>query len=132
MDTSEPLKPCNHSGCRTLVTSKYCGKHESDAAVKKKENQRQYDNIRGTRTARGYDNRWLKASKEFAREFPLCANCEKKGIIKLGQCTDHIVPHKGDVELFWDRSNWQRLCNVCHGEKTAAEDGGFSNPIRTV
>lgn len=36
---------------------------------------------------------------------------------------DHITPHRGDVALFWDESNWQALCDFttpfnCHGQKT--------------
>lgn len=38
---------------------------------------------------------------------------------------DHIVPHKGNHELFWDRDNWQALCHHCHSVKTATEDGGW-------
>jgi 5-methylcytosine-specific restriction protein A len=31
---------------------------------------------------------------------------------------DHIVPHRGDYELFFRRENLQVLCSVCHGRKT--------------
>jgi 5-methylcytosine-specific restriction protein A len=34
---------------------------------------------------------------------------------------DHIQPHRGDYELFWDSDNWQPLCATCHGRKTLAE-----------
>ncbi|WP_396127368.1 HNH endonuclease [Edaphobacter acidisoli] len=44
--------------------------------------------------------------------------------------TDHIIPHRGDKKLFWDRSNWQPLCATCHSVKTAEEDGGFGRPYR--
>jgi len=27
---------------------------------------------------------------------------------------DHIIPHKGNEELFWDRGNLQCLCRHCH------------------
>ncbi|WP_415405336.1 HNH endonuclease [Tateyamaria sp. SN3-11] len=29
---------------------------------------------------------------------------------------DHITPHKGDTNLFWDRTNWQPLCITCHSK----------------
>ena len=35
---------------------------------------------------------------------------------------DHIVPHRGDQKLFWDKSNWQPLCKACHDRKTWRED----------
>ncbi|WP_309242099.1 HNH endonuclease [Paenibacillus sp. S150] len=37
------------------------------------------------------------------------------------------MPHKGDMELFWNEANWQPLCASCHGIKTAKEDGGYGN-----
>ncbi len=27
---------------------------------------------------------------------------------------DHVVPHRGDEALFWDRGNLQCLCKDCH------------------
>lgn len=27
---------------------------------------------------------------------------------------DHITPHKGDSDLFWQASNHQALCKHCH------------------
>ncbi|MEK4520001.1 hypothetical protein NSS64_32480 [Paenibacillus sp. FSL H8-0122] len=43
---------------------------------------------------------------------------------------DHIIAHKGDPLLFWDRSNWQGLCGPHHSDKTVREDGGFGNEIK--
>jgi 5-methylcytosine-specific restriction protein A len=40
---------------------------------------------------------------------------------------DHIKPHQGDEELFWDRNNWQAMNKICHDKKTVKEDGGFGN-----
>ena len=34
-----------------------------------------------------------------------------------------MVPHHGDMTLFWDEENWQALCKRCHDAKTASEDG---------
>jgi len=42
----------------------------------------------------------------------------------MATVVDHITPHKGDNDLFWDRANWQSLCESCHNRKTAAEDMG--------
>jgi len=47
------------------------------------------------------------------------------GIFKAATLTDHIVPHKGDMKLFWDTDNHQSGCDDCHNVKTAREDGGF-------
>src|SRR2546430_12744082 len=38
---------------------------------------------------------------------------------------DHVVAHKGDARLFWDRSNLRALAKRCHDRKTAKYDGAF-------
>ena len=40
----------------------------------------------------------------------------------LTTVVDHIIPHRGDQKLFWDRSNWQPLCEHHHNVKTMTED----------
>jgi len=75
--------------------------------------------------ARGYTYRWQKVSAGWLRSHPLCAHCEAAGRIKAASEVDHIVPHKGDMAIFWDNTNWQSLCHSCHSTKTATEDGGF-------
>lgn len=67
-----------------------------------------------TATERGYDRKWHKARTRFLAEHPLCAMCMELGIVRQATVVDHIVPHRGNPELFWDRSNWQALCRHCH------------------
>ena len=71
-----------------------------------------------------YNYRWTKYSKYRLTKYPLCANCLNNGITRVATCTDHIVPHKGNVRLFRDKSNHQSLCDTCHNKKTATE-GAF-------
>ena len=67
-----------------------------------------------------YNNeRWRKASRAFRAENPYCAVCEAPC-----QSVDHIQPHDGDYDLFWDSSNWQALCNKCHGLKSRGSQAG--------
>lgn len=49
---------------------------------------------------------------------PFCAECEKAGLAVPATDIDHVIPHKGNQQLFWDQCNWQALCAVCHGRKT--------------
>ena len=35
---------------------------------------------------------------------------------------DHIIPHRRDQKLFWDRTSRQALCKPCHDKKTLTED----------
>ena len=86
---------------------------------------------RGSSRERGYTTKWDKASKAFRRENPICAHCEKRDIVTAAQCVDHIIPHKGDQTLFWDKANWQPLCNRCHSAKTVIEDGALGSGAQT-
>jgi 5-methylcytosine-specific restriction protein A len=58
---------------------------------------------------------------------PLCVDPSNRHPeqVVLATQTDHIVPHRGNMKLFWDPKNWQSLCEGCHSYKTATEDGGF-------
>ena len=83
-----------------------------------------------SRSLRGYTHEWYVASKEYLKQNPLCVMCRDEGIRSPSQVTDHRKPHRGDMALFWDRSNWQPLCKHHHDVKTASEDGGFGNETR--
>lgn len=61
-----------------------------------------------------YNYQWQKARKEYLRLNPMCVECEKRGYVVEATIVDHIIPHKEDLELFWDRDNWQSLCKPCH------------------
>ena len=54
----------------------------------------------------------------------ICARCSQP-TGESGHC-DHIVPAR-DVESFYDESNLQWLCWMCHSRKTVMEDGGFGH-----
>lgn len=76
---------------------------------------------------RGYGWKWQQARAAFLSrpESVLCRMCEAQGRVTEATVVDHIVPHKGDSKLFWDRSNWQPLCKPCHDSaKKAMEMGG--------
>jgi 5-methylcytosine-specific restriction enzyme A len=117
----KPKRPCNHPGCPELTDNTYCKKHKKA----KESNYNKYGRDPEAKKLYGY--RWQKASKRFLAANPLCLECKKKGKLKASKVTDHIVPHKGNKELFWDINNWQPLCVSCHNRKTAKEDGGFGN-----
>ncbi len=115
-------KICRYTGCSTLidVTEKYCDKHKKE--------ERQYDRYRQSAARRGYDSSWRKERKQYLKENPLCIKCLKQNKeIEPATVVDHIIPHKGDMVLFWDKSNWQSLCKKHHDIKTVSEDGGFGN-----
>ena len=86
---------------------------------------------------RGYTHHWEKAARawlhhQFAMGHVHCAECGKllDGSRKDIH-VDHIIDHKGDMDRFWDDSNWQALHAACHSIKTARENG-FSGKINKV
>jgi 5-methylcytosine-specific restriction protein A len=111
-------RPCLAIGCATLVRGRSrCPVHE-----------RARERNKGSAHSRGYDARWRKARLLFLQQHPLCRRCEADGQVVPATVVDHVVPHRGDHDLFWDSSNWQPLCVAHHTEKTNTEDGGFGNP----
>ncbi len=72
---------------------------------------------------RGYNQRWRNLRKVFLAEHPLCTMCTQNGHTKGASVVDHIIPHKGDQDKFWDESNLQALCKRHHDKKTAKERG---------
>lgn len=67
---------------------------------------------------RGYGRAWRAATRQFLAEQPLCVECAKEGRTEPATDVDHVVPHRGDATLFWDRGNWQGLCHSHHARKT--------------
>lgn len=124
MPSSNRYRPCTYPLCPHVTNhpTGYCEQHLTLY-------HRQVNANRGTSTERGYNYRWHKASKLFLNEHPLCAICLKKDppVIRAAECVDHIVPHKGNQELFWDVNNWQSACLQCNSEKAAREEGAFGN-----
>ena len=117
------LKFCAHAGCDELVTFGYCEKHRAEYEARERDKTKLLESNRKSASERGYDSRWQKARRTYLAHHPLCAECQRQGKLTPATVVDHIVPHKGDRHLFWDKSNWQSLCKSCHDSKTAKEDG---------
>jgi 5-methylcytosine-specific restriction protein A len=99
---------------------RHCEKHRS-------QEQKEIDRRRGSASRRGYNARWRAARKRFLLDHPLCVECRRAGQITAATVVDHIVPHKGNISLFWDTHNWEAICKHHHDQKTASQDGGFGN-----
>ena len=104
------LRKCTYPGCHTLVKSGRCDIHSSkrverDPAIKKLYNSLRWRTMRDLQLAL----------------HPWCAECEKKDALVMATEVDHIKPHRGDPELFFDANNLQSLCKPHHSNKTARE-----------
>lgn len=104
---------CKHPGCPELIPygQMYCDRHK-DLHSKDREGA----------TKRGYNRTWQAESKKFLLSHPLCEMCLSEKKLTEATVVDHIIPHRGDEKLFWDRSNWQALCKHHHDVKTMTED----------
>lgn len=74
-----------------------------------RERNARHDQRRPSSRQRGYDHEWRKARRDFLASHPYCAMCGAPATT-----VDHIVAHRGDRALFWNRRNWQPLCTSCH------------------
>jgi len=107
-----PLRPCNQPGCGALSNDSYCPTHK-----------RERDQARGSAASRGYGHRWRIYRERYLKAHPLCVECLKRDETTAATVVDHITPHKGDRQLFWDPTNHQALCKPDHDRKTATDDG---------
>lgn len=133
-----PKHPCPGKGPRRGMCPNLVGRGERacvECMPYVKQDIRRYDRERDQGESRQWIHsaRWRKASRAHLCEHPLCAECERQGKVTAATLVDHIKPHKGNYELFWDPNNWQSMCDPCHNRKTATEDGGFGNkPIEST
>jgi 5-methylcytosine-specific restriction protein A len=119
---TKPLSPCKHPACPDLTAGRFCVKHQ-------KQHSQQEDSRRGSARERGYTSRWERARAHFLFDHPFC-ECELHNgmaTAPLATVVDHVQPHRGDMDLFWNTDNWQALSKHCHSVKTAREDGGYGN-----
>ena len=116
-----PQTPCRFPRCAktTIRKSGYCLTHE-------KQTSKSYEATRETAVQRGYTGRWNRARKAYLNGNPLCVLCLSEGRTTGANVVDHIKPHKGDQDLFWDEDNWQAVCDLCHRQKSVREDKIFN------
>lgn len=93
-----------------------CDRHE---AAREWEKAKQ-DHERGSAASRGYGHRWRLRRERFLKTHPVCCDPTGRhpGQVVPATVADHIVPHRGDRELFEDPDNLQPLCASCHSAKT--------------
>lgn len=119
---NQPLVYCRAKvfpKCRAKVPRGFCEHHA-------REQKAQYERNRLSSSRRGYGARWRKLRRSFLNKHPLCVECSRLNIVKEATVVDHIKPHRGNQDLFWDQDNWQALCKRHHDQKTATEEGSWT------
>src|SRR5688572_18837870 len=117
-----PQRVCAHAGCRTLTAESRCAEHRKP--------QHTYEARRGSASERGYGWDWQKYRAWFicqlecsvcGKNHTVCALCLIEGFIERAFAVDHITPHRGNQQLFWDHTNHQSLCESHHNRKAREE-----------
>lgn len=104
-------KICPQPNCNTVIkgNESHCAEHkEVSWGIK-----RQYNPFYSS-------SKWRNLSKAYRSSHPLCEECKRKGIDRLGKHADHIKPIE-DGGAPYDWNNLNNLCVPCHSSKTAKE-----------
>lgn len=113
-----PARLCKHVGCDAITTNRLCDVHQATEHRDKAQGRDVYH--------RWYSMaRWRQVRLIMLANNPLCNLCVDPNPATI---VDHIVPHKGNYDLFWDQSNYQSLCKMCHDKKTYSESKSFVKP----
>jgi 5-methylcytosine-specific restriction protein A len=83
------------------------------------ERARRLPRAKRKRGKRLYDRRWRKVAAAQLAAHPLCAECLRLGRVTPAEEVDHVIPHRGDLQLFWN-APLQSLCGPHHKAKTAS------------
>jgi 5-methylcytosine-specific restriction enzyme A len=114
MSPAAPLRHCLEPNCPELVPWGRCPAHRT--AERK---------IANRFTEGNYGRPWRRLREAHRRDNPYCVECLRENRKMIGSDVDHIVPHRGDLELLRDPDNLQTLCEYHHGRKTAREAWGL-------
>ena len=107
------LMPCGHPGCPRLVEvgKKYCEEHAPQHKGEDIRPGRKHGNLYNT-------TKWLHLRRQVLTAHPVCQVCGTE----IADTVDHIKPHRGNPDLFFDPDNLQAMCKRCHDKKTWTED----------
>lgn len=110
---NKPMRMCKAAGCMKLTADGYCPDHRPKSERKESASWHHlYTNPRY-----GWKRR---RDAQLARE-PFCCECAKYGLRVRATEVDHVIPHRGNLDLFY-KGKLQSLCHTCHSRKTMAEN----------
>lgn len=73
---------------------------------------------------------WRRLRVAQLTEHPLCRMCEALGQLVIATVCDHVVPHRGDLALFYAETNLQSLCKPCHDSHKQAQEHNADGILR--
>lgn len=108
---------CRANGCHRLVgiNETYCPDHQPEA---KPRSTVYFEGVKQTEWRNLYSSkRWKELSSKCLEENPTCQKCRGAASTEV----HHVIPHRGDKELFYDADNLVALCHPCHSAETRRE-----------
>ena len=109
-----PYRAPSIRACGCVLTS---GERCQHIVARDRERKAAFDEKRPSSRERGYNSKWEAARKGFLAKHPSCVMCGEPANI-----VDHKTPHRGDMKLFWDKSNWQSLCTHHHNSAKQSQE----------
>lgn len=75
--------------------------------------------------------KWVGMRKRWLKDHPICARCKRdRNSVVVATIVDHKIPHRGNLALFLDYTNFQSLCQRCHsGTKQREDNRGYSDAM---
>lgn len=116
---------CKWQGCKTLLDGPgYCLKHkpmvEEREAARTEKRINNFKNAKRTNYLFYKTKEWRDLRAKILKEQKQCVLCCSNKLLHV----DHIVPPRGERDLFFNINNLQVLCESCHRTKTAKEING--------
>lgn len=120
---------CHYAGCNAMTPNYYCPKHEKIQQARRQEHNTLFEGTRREKSARYnalyHTGKWRAMRAAHLKAYPYCVMCG--GVATVA---DHIEPHCGNEEVFFNERNLQSLCASCHSKKTLKENGYFRRANR--
>lgn len=78
-------------------------------------------------------SRWRKLRLVIiARDFGLCQECKRRGVITKGNIVHHKIEARDDLALFWNGENLELVCTACHNKEHPERSGGTKKAKQKV
>lgn len=117
---------CKRMGCLSPAVHRgYCDTHSNSMKTTTMVAEQRSDGQEMYRSAL-----WKRLRKSTMMKYPLCVRCLSYGLTRKTEHIDHVIPHRGNSQLFTDTSNLQGLCHSCHSYKTNRERKGHFDDYR--
>jgi 5-methylcytosine-specific restriction protein A len=77
--------------------------------------------------------RWKKARKTvLIRDYYLCQECKRRGLIVQGNTVHHIVALRDDISKAFELANLETICIACHNKEHPERGGGQQKKKRST